>query len=97
MTRGRFLVALHDDGGNLALILPILGELIARGHEVRVLAGPHDAIARAIDVVLTEGRFADAAARLAKVLSKEDPERAAARELEAVLRTQRPGLASTGR
>lgn len=36
---GRFLVALHDDGGNLALILPILRELVARGHEVRVLAG----------------------------------------------------------
>lgn len=40
MSRGRFLFALHDDGGNLALILPIMRELVARGHEVRVLAGP---------------------------------------------------------
>jgi MGT family glycosyltransferase len=34
------LACMFQGGGNIPLILPILGELIARGHLVRVIAGP---------------------------------------------------------
>src|SRR6266542_6995904 len=34
------LFALFQGGGNLALILPIVKTAVARGHTVRVLAGP---------------------------------------------------------
>jgi UDP:flavonoid glycosyltransferase YjiC (YdhE family) len=37
---GRFLFAMFQGGGNIPLILPIAAELVARGHEVRILAGP---------------------------------------------------------
>jgi len=37
---GRFLFAMFQGGGNIPLIIPIVAELVARGHEVRVLAGP---------------------------------------------------------
>jgi UDP:flavonoid glycosyltransferase YjiC (YdhE family) len=36
----RFLFAMFQGGGNIPLILPIAARLVARGHEVRVLAGP---------------------------------------------------------
>ena len=36
----RFLVAMFQGGGNIPLIMPIVAELVARGHDVRVLAGP---------------------------------------------------------
>jgi MGT family glycosyltransferase len=36
----KFLFAMFQGGGNIPLIAPIAGELAARGHEVRVLAGP---------------------------------------------------------
>src|SRR6266545_1411004 len=36
----RFLFAMFQGGGNIPLILPIAAELVARGHAVRVLAGP---------------------------------------------------------
>lgn len=36
----RFLFAMFQGGGNIPLILPIAGRLVARGHQVRVLAGP---------------------------------------------------------
>src|SRR6266540_7332491 len=36
----RFLFAMFQGGGNIPLILPIAAQLVARGHEVRVLAGP---------------------------------------------------------
>ena len=37
----RFLFAMFEGGGNLSLILPIVAELVRRGHDVRVLAGPN--------------------------------------------------------
>ncbi len=36
----RFLFAMFQGGGNIALILPIAARLIAHGHRVRILAGP---------------------------------------------------------
>ena len=36
----RFLFAMFQGSGNIPLILPIAAELVARGHDVRVLAGP---------------------------------------------------------
>jgi len=36
----RLLFAVFQGGGNLALILPIVKKAVARGHSVRVLAGP---------------------------------------------------------
>src|SRR5829696_6272601 len=36
----RFLFAMFQGGGNIPLILPIAARLAARGHAVRVLAGP---------------------------------------------------------
>lgn len=36
----RFLFAMFQGGGNIPLILPVAAELVTRGHEVRVLAGP---------------------------------------------------------
>jgi MGT family glycosyltransferase len=38
--RARFLFAMFQGGGNIPLILPVAAELVARGHQVRVLAGP---------------------------------------------------------
>lgn len=35
-----FLFAMFQGGGNIPLILPVAAELVARGHRVRVLAGP---------------------------------------------------------
>ena len=35
-----FLFAMFQGGGNIPLILPVAAELVARGHQVRVLAGP---------------------------------------------------------
>ncbi len=35
-----FLFAMFQGGGNIPLILPIAGRLVAHGHKVRVLAGP---------------------------------------------------------
>ena len=37
---GRFLFAMFQGGGNLPLLLPVVRELTAQGHRVRVLAGP---------------------------------------------------------
>jgi len=36
----RFLFAMFQGGGNIPLILPIAAQPVARGHQVRVLAGP---------------------------------------------------------
>jgi len=36
----RILFAMFQGGGNIPLILPIVTRLVARGHDVRVLAGP---------------------------------------------------------
>ncbi len=36
----RILFAMFQGGGNIPLILPIAARLVARGHAVRVLAGP---------------------------------------------------------
>jgi MGT family glycosyltransferase len=36
----RFLFAMFQGGGNIPLIMPIVARLVARGHLVRVLAGP---------------------------------------------------------
>jgi len=36
----RILFAMFQGGGNIPLILPITARLVARGHDVRVLAGP---------------------------------------------------------
>lgn len=36
----KILACMFQGGGNVPLILPILGELAARGHRVRVMAGP---------------------------------------------------------
>jgi UDP:flavonoid glycosyltransferase YjiC (YdhE family) len=38
--RLRFLFAMFQGGGNIPLIMPIVAELVRRGHDVRVLAGP---------------------------------------------------------
>ena len=35
------LFAMFEGGGNLSLILPIVGRMVERGHDVRVLAGPN--------------------------------------------------------
>lgn len=35
-----FLFAMFQGGGNIPLIMPIVGRLVARGHTVQVLAGP---------------------------------------------------------
>lgn len=35
----RFLFAMFQGGGNITLIMPIVGELVRRGHDVRVLPG----------------------------------------------------------
>lgn len=39
-TAMRFLFAMFQGGGNIPLIMPIVGRLVARGHAVQVLAGP---------------------------------------------------------
>jgi hypothetical protein len=39
-TPARFLFAMFQGGGNIPQILPIVARLVARGHAVRVLAGP---------------------------------------------------------
>jgi UDP:flavonoid glycosyltransferase YjiC (YdhE family) len=39
--RRRFLFAMFQGGGNIPLILPIVSELMRRGHQVRVIAGPN--------------------------------------------------------
>jgi UDP:flavonoid glycosyltransferase YjiC (YdhE family) len=36
----RILVAMFQGGGNIPLIVPVLAELAARGHDVKVLVGP---------------------------------------------------------
>jgi len=36
----RILVAMFQGGGNIPLIMPVVARLVARGHQVRVLAGP---------------------------------------------------------
>src|SRR5438270_11967687 len=36
----RILLAMFQGGGNIPLILPVAARLVARGHDVRVLAGP---------------------------------------------------------
>jgi UDP:flavonoid glycosyltransferase YjiC (YdhE family) len=36
----RILVAMFQGGGNIPLILPVVTRLVARGHQVRVVAGP---------------------------------------------------------
>jgi UDP:flavonoid glycosyltransferase YjiC (YdhE family) len=38
--RIRFLFAMFQGGGNIPLIMPIVTELVKRGHEVRIIAGP---------------------------------------------------------
>jgi hypothetical protein len=38
--RFRFLFAMFQGGGNIPLIMPIVTELVSRGHEVSILAGP---------------------------------------------------------
>jgi hypothetical protein len=38
--RLRFLFAMFQGGGNIPLIMPIVGELVRRGHDVRIMAGP---------------------------------------------------------
>lgn len=37
----RFLFAMFQGGGNIPLIMPIVGELVQRGHQLRVIAGPN--------------------------------------------------------
>jgi UDP:flavonoid glycosyltransferase YjiC (YdhE family) len=49
------LFAMFQGGGNIPLILPVAAELVARGHRVRVLAGPN---IRAIRLPVSE-RFRD--------------------------------------
>ncbi|MDB5380068.1 MAG: hypothetical protein JWR00_4514 [Rubritepida sp.] len=39
-SRARILGAMFQGGGNVSLILPVLAELAARGHAVRVVVGP---------------------------------------------------------
>jgi len=36
----RLLVAMFQGGGNIPLLLPIVGRLVTRGHDVRVVVGP---------------------------------------------------------
>ena len=36
----RFLVAMFQGGGNIPLLMPIVSELVTRGHDVRIIAGP---------------------------------------------------------
>ena len=37
---GRFLFAMFQGGGNIPVIMPIVSRLVARGHDVKVMAGP---------------------------------------------------------
>jgi hypothetical protein len=39
-SRKSFLFAMFHGGGNVHLIMPVVAKLVARGHRVRVLAGP---------------------------------------------------------
>ncbi len=62
--RLRFLFAMFQGGGNIPLIMPIIAELVGRGHEVRILAGPG---VRSRPLPISEGwrkRIADAGATL---------------------------------
>lgn len=36
----RVLFAMFQGGGNIPLIMPVVARLVARGHQVRVMAGP---------------------------------------------------------
>ena len=41
MTRpARVLFAMFQGGGNIPLVLPVVRRLVARGHQVRIVAGP---------------------------------------------------------
>src|SRR6266545_3862102 len=39
-TNIRFLFAMFQGGSNIPLIMPIVSELVSRGHDVRVIDGP---------------------------------------------------------
>jgi UDP:flavonoid glycosyltransferase YjiC (YdhE family) len=52
-TPAHFLFAMFQGGGNIPLILPVAAQLVARGHDVRVLAGPGIRAAR----LPVSGRF----------------------------------------
>lgn len=38
--RARILAAMFQGGGNIPLLMPVIGHLIERGHHVRIMAGP---------------------------------------------------------
>jgi UDP:flavonoid glycosyltransferase YjiC (YdhE family) len=60
----RFLFAMFQGGGNVPLIMPIVSELVSRGHEVRILAGP------GIRPVARSGRVGDSIDRGARPVSE---------------------------
>ena len=67
----RFLFAMFQGGGNIPLILPIAAQLVARGHNVRVLAGP--GVRR--DRLPISGRFTERiAATGASLIPFQEPE-----------------------
>jgi UDP:flavonoid glycosyltransferase YjiC (YdhE family) len=71
--RRRFLFAMFQGGGNIPLIMPIVAELVRRGHDVRILAGPN---VRRFPVPVSEGwrkRIEDAGATLVPLVEPPDP------------------------
>ena len=70
--RLRFLFAMFQGGGNIPLIMPIVAELVRRGHDVRILAGPN---VRRFPVPVSDGwrkRIEDAGATLVPLVEPPD-------------------------
>ena len=68
----RFLFAMFQGGGNIPLIMPIVAELVRRGHDVRILAGPGVRVRRD---PITEGwrkRIAESGAALVPLAEPPD-------------------------
>jgi UDP:flavonoid glycosyltransferase YjiC (YdhE family) len=69
----RFLFAMFQGGGNIPLIMPIVAELVGRGHDVRILAGPGVRLSR---MPVSDGwrkRIQDAGATLVPLIEPPDP------------------------
>jgi UDP:flavonoid glycosyltransferase YjiC (YdhE family) len=79
----RLLLCTGDGGGNIPPFASLAGELVGRGHTVRVLAGPYYPGGPESE----RATYREAAQKLAQKLQAEDGAMRAADELEAVGRT----------
>jgi UDP:flavonoid glycosyltransferase YjiC (YdhE family) len=68
----RFLFAMFQGGGNIPLIMPIVAELVARGHEVRIIAGRGVRSRRVPVSDSWRSRIADAGATLLPLVEPPD-------------------------